>query len=60
VQEMLSLGASGCLLADTDRVELARAIQVVMFGGQYLGPCLTQAEPRTLPQRGTGVAQIRI
>jgi DNA-binding NarL/FixJ family response regulator len=44
VHDMLSAGASGCLHADGDPEELSRAIQTVMFGGQYRSPRLLYIE----------------
>ena len=41
VAEMLKAGASGYLLKDSDFAELAQAIRVIVRGGTYLPPSLT-------------------
>jgi DNA-binding NarL/FixJ family response regulator len=45
VHEMLSVGAAGCLLTQGEPDELVRAIQTVMFGGQYLSPGILHPNP---------------
>jgi DNA-binding NarL/FixJ family response regulator len=53
VHDMLSAGAAGCLHTDGDPEELSRAIQTVMFGGQYRSPRLLHIEH---PPRLAGLA----
>ncbi len=46
VHEVLSAGASGCLLTEGEPDEMVRAIQTVMFGGQYLSPAILHPDSR--------------